>query len=365
MVATYAGIQYLHGMSWNKLLGHTREVDKLRLSAAAGRLAHAYAFVGPSGIGKKRFAFELARCLLCERHSDPQLESCGQCASCQQVTAHTHPDLLSVSLPEGKSELPIKLFIGEDESRGKEGLCHDLSLKPMSARRRVAIIDDAEWMSEPAANALLKTLEEPPPNSVLILIATSTDRLLPTIRSRCQVVTFQPLTPADVQKLLVQEGMTVDEREAAQVAGLCEGSLDAARQLLDPDLRALRDELYNLLAADPFRSVQTAGRMIEALESAGAEKSSQREYAGWIVRFCVEFYRRALLSVAGGSDGAAAAIPQARTFVGRLGDSTVETLDRVVELVERCLVAEGQLEANAAIPLCMEALFDDLGRLLR
>lgn len=358
-------VRYLHGMSWNTVLGHTREIDKLRLGAASGRLAHAYAFVGPSGIGKKRFAFELARCLLCDRHSDAELDSCGQCSSCQQVLAQTHPDLIFVSLPEGKSELPIKLFVGEDESRGKEGLCHDLSLKPMSARRRVAIIDDAEWMSEPASNALLKTLEEPPPHSVLILIATSTDRLLATIRSRCQIVTFQPLSPSDVQKLLIQEAITADDREAAQVAGLCEGSLDAARQLLDPGLRSLRDELYQLLAADPFRSVQTAGRMIEALESAGTEKSSQREYAGWIVRFCVEFYRRALLSVAGGSSGAAGAIPQAQAFVSRLGDSTVETIDRVVELVERCLAAEWQLEANAAIPLCMESLFDDLGRLMR
>ena len=139
-MAVRADFQYLHGMSWNTLLGHAREIDKLRLSAAAGRLAHAYAFVGSSGIGKKRFACELAKCLLCDNSTDADLISCGQCASCQQVEARTHPDLLSVSLPEGKSELPIKLFIGEDDSRGKEGLCHDLSLKPMSARRRVAII---------------------------------------------------------------------------------------------------------------------------------------------------------------------------------------------------------------------------------
>ena len=352
-------------MSWDTLLGHTREIEKLRLSAASGRLAHAYTFVGPSGIGKKRFAFELAKCLLCENHADPELNSCGRCSSCQQAVAGTHPDLLAVSLPEGKSELPIRLFIGEKETRGKEGLCHDLSLKPMSGRRRVAIIDDAEWMSEEASNALLKTLEEPPPHSILILIATSTDRLLATIRSRCQVVTFQPLAPADIQKLLIQERITGDEREAAQVAGLCEGSLDAARQLLDPGLRSLRDELYKLLAADPFRSVQTAERIIESLEPAGTEKSSQREYAGWIVRFCVEFYRRALLAVAGGSAHQANEIPQARLFVDRLGDSNVETIDRVVELVERCLAAESQLAANAAIPLCLETLFDDLGRIMR
>src|SRR5258708_2688625 len=221
-------------MSWNTLLGHTREIDKLRLSAVSNRLAHAYAFVGPSGIGKRRFAFELAKCLLCDRHTDAELMSCGACSSCQQVAAGTHPDLLTVCLPEGKSELPIKLFIGEDDRRGKEGLCHDLSLKPMSARRRVAIIDDAEWMSDEAANSLLKTLEEPPPNSVLILIATSTDRLLATIRSRCQVVTVQPLSPSDVQKLLVQEGITADDCEAAQVAGVCGGSLVPARTLHDP-----------------------------------------------------------------------------------------------------------------------------------
>ena len=364
-VAADAGFQYLQGMSWHTLLGHLREIDKLRLSAASGRLAHAYAFVGPSGIGKKRFAFELAKCLLCDNHTDAELSSCGQCSSCQQAAAHTHPDLLVVALPEGKSELPIRLLIGEKETRGKEGLCHDLSLKPMSARRRVAIIDDAEWMSEEAANALLKTLEEPPPHSILILIATSPDRLLATIRSRCQVVTFQPLSPVDIQKLLIQQGITGDEREAAQVAGLCEGSLDAARQLLDPGLRSLRDELYKLLAADPFRSMQTAERMIESLEPAGSEKSSQREYAGWIVRFCVEFYRLALLAVAGGSASQLGEIPQASLFVERLGDSNVETIDRIVELVERCLTAEGQLEANAAIPLCLATLFDDLGRILR
>ena len=347
--------------------GSCREIDKLRLSAASGRLAHAYAFVGPSGIGKKRFAFELAMCLLCDNYTDAELNSCGQCASCRQLAARTHPDLLTVSLPEGKSELPLELFIGDRESgmRGKEGLCHDLSLKPMSARRRVAIIDDAEWMNDAGANAMLKTLEEPPPNSVLILIVTSADRLLATIRSRCQVVTFQPLAPADVERLLIQEGITANEREAAQVAGLCEGSLDAARQLLDPGLRSLRDELYELLAADPFRSVQTGGRMIEFVETAGSEKSSQREYAGWIVRFCVEFFRRALLAVAGGPVSAAGEIVQARKFAERLGDANVETIDRVVELVERCLAAEGQLEANAAIPLCLEALFDDLGRMLR
>jgi DNA polymerase-3 subunit delta' len=352
-------------MSWDTILGHAREVEKLRCGCAAGRLAHAYAFVGPAGIGKQLFAREFAKCLLCDRHADADFDSCGQCSSCAQVAGHTHPDLLTVSLPEGKREIPIKLFIGEDESRGKEGLCYDITRKPMSARRRVAIIDDAQAMNEEGANSLLKTLEEPPPSSVLILIASSADSLLSTIRSRCQVITFQPLSAADVGYLLLREGLTTDEREAAQVAGLCDGSLDAARQLLDPQLRALREELYGLLSAEPFHSVQTAGRMIECLEPAGSEKSSQREYAGWIVRFCVEFFRRALLAVAGAPASAAAEVPQVRKFVQRLGEPACETLDRLTDLVERCLAAERHIAANAPIPLCLETFFDDLGKTMR
>ncbi|MGE5191651.1 MAG: DNA polymerase III subunit delta' [Deltaproteobacteria bacterium] len=352
-------------MSWDALLGHAGQIERLRASGAQGRLAHAYAFVGSSGIGKKRFAVELAKCLLCENHTDAELESCGQCPSCRQIDAGTHPDLLAVGLLEGKRELLIHQFIGEGETRGKEGLCYDISLKPMSGRRRVAIIDDADCLRVESANALLKTLEEPPPNSVLILIATSADLLLPTIRSRCQILAFQPLSIADVRELLLREGVTADEREAAQAAGLSGGSLDAARQLLDPQLRALREELYNLLAAHPFGSAQTAARMIECLEPAGSEKSSQREYAGWMIRFCVEFFRQALLAITRGDTGDAIEIPQVRKFIERLGEQGVDASDRLIALIERCLAAEQHIDSNVAIPLCLEALFDDLGRLLR
>jgi DNA polymerase-3 subunit delta' len=367
MLAAKAGIPYLHGMSWDTVLGHAGEIQKLRASSAGGRLAHAYAFVGPSGIGKKRFAIELAKCLLCEKHTDADLQSCGQCPSCQQVAAGTHPDLLAVGLLEGKRELILEQFIGDRARgmRGKEGLCHDLSLKPMSARRRVALIDDAETLNDESGNALLKTLEEPPPNSVLILIATSPDLLLPTIRSRCQVVAFQPLSADNVRQLLLCEGVTADDQEATQAAGLSGGSLDAARQLLDPQLRDLRNELYNLLATHPFHAPRTAARMVELLEPAGSEKASQREYAGWMIRFCVEFFRQALLTITRGTPGAEPEIPQVRKFLERVGKPDVDTSDRLIELIERCLAADQHIDANAPIPLCLEALFDDLGRVMR
>jgi hypothetical protein len=269
------------------------------------------------------------------------------------VTAGSALDLIEIDAASNR---------GIDEIRD---LREKVNLAPALGPFKVYIIDEAHMLTEPAFNALLKTLEEPPPNSVLILIASGADRLLPTIRSRCQIVTFQPLTPAEITELLVSSGAVGSSAEAEQVSGLCDGSLETARQLLDPELRNLRDELHKLLAADPFRSVQTAERMIESLDSTGAEKSSQREFAAWIVRFCIEFFRQALLAVAGGPPNRIDSLPHATTFVNRLGSPGVEAIDVVAGLLERCLDAERQLAGNATIPLCLESLFDDLGRGIR
>jgi len=105
--------------------------------------------------------------------------------------------------------------------------------------------------------------------------------------------------------------------------------------------------------------------MIESLDSSGAEKASQRDSAGWIVRFCIEFFRQALLNVAGAASDQVDALPEISAFVSRLGGPGVDAIDLVAGLIERCLRAEGQLAGNAAIPLCLESLFDDLGREIR
>jgi len=107
----------------------------------------------------------------------------------------THPDFYIVEKPADKSSIPLALFVGDDDHRMREGLCHDIGLKPFMGGRKVAIIDDADHLNEEGANCLLKTLEEPPPCSVLILIGTSADKQLPTIRSRCQTIRLVPCRP--------------------------------------------------------------------------------------------------------------------------------------------------------------------------
>src|SRR5262249_42813443 len=157
-------------------------------------LAHAYLFAGPAGVGKRLFAGELAKALLCEHPRDGRLEACDRCPSCVLMGAGTHPDFFTAVRPPEKANLPIEVM---------HELCRRFSLKSARGRGKIAILEDADDLDDPitgnvAANCFLKTLEEPPPRSVFILVGSSVDRQLPTIVSRCQVVRFRPLAAEQV-----------------------------------------------------------------------------------------------------------------------------------------------------------------------
>ncbi len=248
---------------WQGILGHDDIAERFRRTLAAGRLASTYLFVGPPGIGKRRFALELAHALLCTEAAEADLKRCGQCESCRMFAAGNHPDLEIVGLPADKSSLPIELFIGDREHRNQDGLCHRLGLRPFFGRRRVAIVDDADHLGIASANCLLKTLEEPPPSALLILIGTSPSRLLPTIRSRSQVVRFQPLAPDTVATILTDNGAVADRELAQRVAELSEGSVERAMRLAEPALWGFRDQLFSAppIAQDRQRAV-SEGRSI-------------------------------------------------------------------------------------------------------
>ena len=145
-----------------------------------------------------------------------------------QVAAGSHPDMTWWRNRRGSRNIPLALLIGDNEHRRREGLCHNIALKPYLGGRKVAVIDDADDLNEEGANALLKTLEEPPPRSVLILIGTTPAKQLPTIRSRCQLVRFRPLQPESVASLLVSKGYVSDPAEARRLAELGEGSVGRA-----------------------------------------------------------------------------------------------------------------------------------------
>ncbi len=258
-------------MTWQGIQGHDDVVAMFRRALSRGRLAGAFLFVGPEGVGKRAFALKLAQTLLCQRSPEAEMAPCGKCPGCLQTLALTHPDLQLVSKPPDKNVLPVELFIGRKERRMQEGLCHDISLKPFMGRRKVALIDDADFLAAEGANSLLKTLEEPPPASTLILIGTSPEKQLPTIRSRCQLVRFQPLSEEVVAELALSQGIAENIEQSRQVAQHAEGSLRRAAELADPALFGFRDKLVEQLARSPLESVKLSAAVTSFVDEAGKE----------------------------------------------------------------------------------------------
>jgi len=148
-------------MAWQGIEGHDAVAARFAGAFDRGRIAGSYLFVGPPGVGKGSFALALARALVC-REPRPGLVACGECSSCVQALAGSHPDIDVVRKPEDRATIPLELLIGDAEHRMREGLCWRLLLRPAAGRRKVAVILDADHFSEEAANCLLKTLEEPP-----------------------------------------------------------------------------------------------------------------------------------------------------------------------------------------------------------
>lgn len=236
--------------------------DFLRAAVNNGRLAHALLFAGPDGIGKRSIALAFAAWVHC---TDRGTDACGACASCRQIAAGSHPDVQLVTVPAGKKE------IGVDRVRA---LKRFMQLRPMLGKTKVAIIDDAPLLTVAAQNALLKTLEEPPDHSLLILVAANPDALLATVRSRCQRVRFAPL-PLESVATIVAEVAGVDAASARELAVLAEGSpgraLALERTLVGTGRAQLIDALAGLSTARYVRLAQMAHEMSHPEADAGVK----------------------------------------------------------------------------------------------
>lgn len=337
--------------------GHDRVFERFRSTLARGRLASTFLFVGPPGVGKKRVALHIAQSLLCETYAGRQLEVCGHCPDCQMVQAGTHPDLFVIAKPADRAEIPVELFIGDREHRMQAGLCHDISLKPFRGGRRIAIIDDADHLNEEGANCLLKTLEEPPPRSVLILIGTSEQKQLPTIRSRCQVVRFEPLATELVARLLVARGVVDSPDAARSLAELSGGSVQRGADLADDDLREFRLKLLGLLAQGTFFAVDFAKDLHKFVESAGKESAVRRVRLRQLIGFAAQFYRELMCALAGKQPQGD---PPLREAVARAVTRWRGDEETAAAALDRCLLAESQNDANANFATLIECWLDDL-----
>jgi DNA polymerase III delta' subunit len=172
---------------WKDITGHDHAIELLKGYSESARVPHAFLFAGISGLGKTRVAKEFFKAVNClERNA----EACDRCRNCLKVMANTHPDLVELN--------PSSRWIKVDEVRD---LLSEIGFKPFESRMKFVIIEPAEHLNRESANALLKTLEEPPQNTVIVLISHRPKLLLPTIVSRCQVIRFSPMeAPGNTQE---------------------------------------------------------------------------------------------------------------------------------------------------------------------
>jgi DNA polymerase III subunit delta' len=310
-------------------------VDTLRRALAADRVHHAYLFDGPDGVGKERAALGLAQALVCERRAPGSADACGACRPCTRALPRPgearplHPDV--VVLERGLYDpatigrrAPETQDLSIDQVRSL--VLARAAFPPIEGRAKVFVVRRAEELSQQAANALLKTLEEPGPRTHFVLLSAVADSLLPTIRSRTQRVRFGPLPDDVVAELLGAQGV----ENPTAIAALAGGSMAHASLLADPEASARREEFVSRATA-----ALAARDLGPALELAEEAKKSGKE----------------------------AAMAQLEALAGALGgvargaaSGAERTADVAAARHDLALAAAQQLDANASVQLAVEAM---------
>lgn len=237
--------------SFEKIIGQQNAIKALQAALQSEKLAHAYLFAGPSGVGKYTTALALAQLLNCEHSS-----GCGECLACEKIAHETHPDVTTIR-PDGRS---IKI----EAVRQLEEL---LAYPPHEGRKRLVILDEAETLTLSAANAMLKSVEEPRSATVFIFVTGASHRLVPTLRSRCQRLRFAPLSNRDALEVVRQHNAADETAHRAAIA-LAEGSPGRALELLASEQTSKAEDIgRNLLraaqsnaVAEIFSAAADAGR---------------------------------------------------------------------------------------------------------
>lgn len=320
--------------SFAKVIGQVPIKEHIKKSLQTGKISHAYIFYGEKGSGKKTLADLFARALQCEAGGD---EPCNQCTSCKQALHHNQPDIIYV-----QHEKPN--VIGVDEIRKQVN--NDVGIKPYSSEHKIYIIDEAEKMNVQAQNALLKTLEEPPAYTVIMLLTTNLEALLQTIRSRCVTLTLKPVADVELQKYLMREEQVPDYK-ASICAAFARGNVGRARELVvSPEFDELKEETMQLIWHISEKTMSD----LAAFAKAKAEKGSNTE---GFLELLQMWYRDVLLYKSTGSSQYLIFSEELQYIKKMAVKSTYEGLNRILNAVEE---ARTRLAGNVNPELTLEWL---------
>jgi DNA polymerase-3 subunit delta' len=315
-----------------RLLGHETAEKTMLAAHQSGRLHHAWLMAGPRGIGKATLAWRFARFLLCGQQQGglfgaaaEGLDVAADAPGRSLVDARSHPDLFHLRRTLNPDTGRMRAEIAVDDVRDLGAFMH---MTPAMGKWRVAIVDSADEMNRNSANAVLKILEEPPPNAVLLIVAHAPGRLLPTIRSRCRRLALQPLADDIVMRLLGEYAPDVKAEEHLALARLAEGSVGRALELAGAGSLELYNEMVGVLATLPELDMARLHGFAERFARRGEEanaawRSLNYLFDGWLKGLARQ-------SALGGE--AAPVVPSERGLQARL--LTAASLDRWMEAWE-------------------------------
>jgi DNA polymerase-3 subunit delta' len=320
------------------ILGQEPAVSALRRNLEGGRVASSYIFVGPPGVGRKSCALAYAAALNCTAESP---EPCGECRSCRDMDRGVHPDVRIWR--REKTVIHIDLV---------RELIASLQLKSYREGYRFAILDEADTMNEQSANALLMTLEEPPPGSIVILIAANPQLIPATILSRCQRISFRPLTAETVTDLLMARE-EVDRERASAAAAMAGGSLTRAEEFLDDEWQHDWSEGLALIGMIPEAGEDIVLRPpVSDLKGSNVREKAQRLLTVWETVIRSALREKASMPVPGGED--------LRRTASRLASALdEEAFIRVMEAHGR---AAGMIRGNVNPRLVVEGFLLEISR---
>ncbi|MCB2214079.1 DNA polymerase III subunit delta' [bacterium] len=325
-------------MTW-QIHGHDWAINLLRTHAAGDKLRHAYLLVGPQGVGRRTLALRFAQALNCTKAETPG-DYCGDCRECRQIAAMAHPDMSVLQPDAGHKDIRI------DQVRE---LQHTLALSPYAAKYRIALLPDFQCATEEAANALLKTLEEPPEKVILLLTADTLESLLPTIVSRCEVIRLRPASIDSAEDYLRSE-RGLSQEEAHLLAHLSGGRIGAAIHLAED--RATRDTRIEALETMLVMLPAKRYERFKLAEDLSRPYDKARARAGEVLPIWLSFWRDVFVASSG------ADLPLINVdFAGQVEEAGHVLDTRTArELVLAHEEALTQLDAYANVRLLLEDL---------
>lgn len=358
------------------IYGQDAALTALRRALMSDSLAGTYLIVGPDGVGKSATALAFAQAAACLSPASDPPDACGLCDSCRRVESGTHPDIVTIR-PAGE-QLQIWQFWDRPGRQTPGVLSRTLPYAPIVGRRRVYIVEKADRLNESAANSLLKSLEEPPPYALFLLLAPHPARVLPTILSRSQVIRLRALTVSELAAFL-EAGAGIEPDRAAMAAAYAEGRIGravtlATERAIGEEVGRILDYAESLPEAPPYRALRAAEQLrklagqtkalsgeepVEAQEAAGQdgdigakEKIGRKQFAA-VLDLLVTFYRDLLAVRVGGRQDTLIHRDRERSLLRLAASGSPE---RWMACLDALLLARRRLDANANTTMVTEIL---------